>query len=302
MNAEELGFPLIPIELEHRATLTEFFGRYPQPLSDYTFASLCAWSPISGYRWGLVAEDLLFVSSAPGAGAVREFLQPIGNFHVSVQQTVLRRARELSAPLVIGGVSEDFLRRHTEFAAHFEITPQRDRANYVYAAEDLACLAGRRYAKKRNHLAQAAELGWTAEPLGPRHLAECLEIADDIAIKRTEGGVTLQDETRALERALHLFGPLQLRGLLVRVGPRPAAFSIFDRLGPSTMVVLFERAVRSLHGMYQVINRETARVMLAEGAALINREDDLGDPGLRGAKLSYYPIRLEMAYRLTYRG
>jgi uncharacterized protein len=64
---------------------------------------------------------------------------------------------------------------------------------------------------------------------------------------------------------------------------------------------LFERARRSVKGLYQVINRETARVIAAQGFALINREEDLGDPGLRQAKLSYHPSRLEMKHTLTLR-
>ena len=89
--------------------------------------------------------------------------------------------------------------------------------------------------------------------------------------------------------------------MLVRVAGRPAAFSIFDRLGPSAAVVLFERARRSEKGLYQVINQETARVIAARGFTVINREEDLGDAGLRQAKLSYYPAALEMKHTLTLR-
>jgi hypothetical protein len=62
------------------------------------------------------------------------------------------------------------------------------------------------------------------------------------------------------------FGPLGLQGLLVRVDGRPSAFSIFDRLNATTAVVLFERARRGAQGLYQVINRETARLIAAQRA------------------------------------
>ena len=80
---------------------------------------------------------------------------------------------------------------------------------------------------------------------------------------------------------------------------RSSAFSIFDRLGPSTAVVYFERALRSRKGLYQVVNQETARVLVRQGYDFINREEDLGDPGLRQAKESYSPLRLELAYTMT---
>jgi uncharacterized protein len=72
-------------------------------------------------------------------------------------------------------------------------------------------------------------------------------------------------------------------------------------LGPSTAVVLFERARRSEKGLYQVINQETARAIAAHGFTVINREEDLGDAGLRQAKLSYHPTALEMKHTLTLR-
>ena len=66
-------------------------------------------------------------------------------------------------------------------------------------------------------------------------------------------------------------------------------------------MVHFERALRTHKGLYQVVNQETAKVMLAEGFRFINREEDLGDPGLRKAKLSYQPVRIEKAFTLTFR-
>ena len=179
----------------------------------------------------------------------------------------------------------------------------RDSANYVYDAADLATLAGRRFSGKRNLIAQASRLhSWSVEPLDPGRADQCLGVADDIAAGRTtEAAVTLEQETQALECALSFFAPLGLQGLVLRVAGRPAAFSIFDRLNPTTAVVLFERARRDQKGLYQVINRETARVIQASGYSLINREEDLGDPGLRKAKLSYQPTRLEMKYTLTLR-
>ena len=48
-------------------------------------------------------------------------------------------------------------------------------------------------------------------------------------------------------------------------------------------------------GAYNIINREMARNVCA-GFDLINREDDVGDEGLRAAKLSYNPDIIEPKY------
>jgi uncharacterized protein len=303
MDTGFLGLPFAPVEIGHRARIADILARHPQPLSDYTFASLLAWAPAFRYLHAVVPPDTLLVCAAPDDGRPARLLQPVGLFPEDLKETLVRGARELPVPLRIESVSAEFLERNAAFAGHFDVVEDRDGANYVYAASDLAELAGRRYAKRRNLLAQAGKLySWSAEPLRPEHVAECLVIGDDIARHRcADSSVTLEQETVALESALRHFAPLGLQGLLVRVDGEPSAFSIFDRLGPSTAVVLFERALRSRKGLYQVINRDTARAIAQQGFTLINREEDLGDPGLRRAKLAYFPVRLESKHTLTLR-
>jgi hypothetical protein len=304
MPTDFLGRRFSPLRLEDRPRLTGILARHPQPLSDYCFASLLAWAPVYGHRYAIVEPDTLLVSSAFGAERAPSLLQPVGPFPGAVQAALLARARELPEPLRIESVSEAFLEGHAAFARHFGIAPVRDGANYVYAAADLAELPGRRYAGKRNLIAQASrQHSWTVEPLDAVRAGACLEFSEDIASRRTtEAAVTLEQEQEALASALRDFGPLGLQGLLVRVDGRPSAFSLFDRLDATTAVVLFERARRDVKGLYQVINRETARLIASQGLTRINREEDLGDPGLRKAKLSYHPSRLEMKHTLTFRG
>ena len=280
--------------------MDDFLARHPQPLSDYSSASLCVWSSVFHYHYAVAQPDTLLICAQVDPDPQPRLLQPLGQFSEPLQETLLSHARKLPTPLVIESVSAEFLARHPTFAAHFHVVANRDSANYVYRTEDLAALAGSPYAKKRNLVQQATRLyAWRIEPLGPQHSQECLEVGDDIAAKRTT--LTLQQESQALTTAIRDFAALGLRGLLLRIDDRPAAFSIYDRLNPTTALVLFERALRDKKGLYQVINQETARAIAAQGLTFINREEDLGDPGLRRAKLSYDPVRLEAKHTLTLR-
>ena len=295
-----LGFPFAPIEIERRALVTDFLARHPQPMSDYGVAALCVWSPVFHYHYAVAEPDTLLLYARVAPDPQPRLLQPLGQFSETLQETLLAHARKLPKPLVIESVSAEFLARHPAFVARFHVVANRDGANYVYRTEDLAALAGSPYAKKRNLVQQATRLyAWRIEPLGPQHSQECLEVGDDIAAKRTT--LTLQQESQALAAAIRDFAALGLRGLLLRIDDRPAAFSIYDRLNPTTALVLFERALRDKKGLYQVINQETARAIAAQGLTFINREEDLGDPGLRRAKLSYHPVRLEAKHTLTLR-
>ena len=109
----------------------------------------------------------------------------------------------------------------------------------------------------------------------------------------------LKRELAALECTLRHFDDFGQQGLLVTVNSRPVAFSIYEAISPTTVAIHFERALRSYKGLYQVINCETAKVILRQGFEHINREEDLGDVGLRDAKMSYHPIEIVPAYELT---
>jgi hypothetical protein len=53
-------------------------------------------------------------------------------------------------------------------------------------------------------------------------------------------------------------------------------------------VIHFEKGSPDFDGIYKAINMETAQ-RLRQQVTFIDREEDLGIPGLRQAKLSYQP-------------
>ena len=79
-----------------------------------------------------------------------------------------------------------------------------------------------------------------------------------------------------------------------------AAFSIGEPLTKDTIVVHVEKAFTSIHGAYNIINQQFA-LHETEGYTYINREEDMGESGLRKAKESYYPVRLVEKYKIFLR-
>jgi hypothetical protein len=301
MQSSFLGWEFRPIELNQRELLSGFLARHPQPLSGYTFATLATWHSIFDYGWVFAEEEALLVSCILEPDRRRHLMQPVGPLSGAVQNKLIQGAELLPYPLRIVGVSDHFLRATPAFIERFNCFEDHAASNYVYLADSLARLPGRKYAKKRNLLAQAEGLySWTSEPLAPSNVDGCFGVLNSIQDEeQPEIDTNLQQELAALEYTLLLFAELGQEGLLLRVGGRPVAFSIYEAISPSTVAVHFERALRSYKGLYQVINWETARVIVRQGFEFINREEDLGSPGLRDAKRSYNPIQLIPAYELT---
>jgi hypothetical protein len=84
---------------------------------------------------------------------------------------------------------------------------------------------------------------------------------------------------------------LGLQGGVLKVDGKVIAFTIGEPLTEDTFVVHFEKAYADIQGAYPMINREFVRNCM-QGFTYVNREEYLGLPGLRKAKMSYYPDQM----------
>lgn len=296
-----LGLAFETFDLSQAKELAAFLGAYPQPLSGYTVGMLAAWDSVFHYEWARVAPEGLVISCTVDPEPNRHLIQPVGKVSEEVLQQLADGASKLPYALKIYGCSQQFLDAHPAFAARFDVAEETLADNYLYRVEDLATLAGRKYSAKRNHISQAArEYRWEARALSEADADACVALAREL-FKESTPSESFRRDLVACEMALRHLDKLGLRGTVMLVDGKIVAFAVWERLEGKTAVVHFERALRSRKGLYQVLNQETAKVMQAEGFELVNREEDLGDEGLRKAKLSYHPVRLEKAFTLTTR-
>ena len=66
------------------------------------------------------------------------------------------------------------------------------------------------------------------------------------------------------------------------------AYTIAEPLTDDMILIHYEKANAEYKGAYQAINRMFLETVAGEFGS-VNREQDLGDDGLRKAKLSYHP-------------
>jgi hypothetical protein len=302
MSSSFLGYEFSPIELHQHRHLSSFLGQHPQPLSGFTFATLAAWHSIFQYGWVFAEATTLLISCILEPDRRSHLMQPVGPLAAPLQSKLLREAESLPYPLRIVGVSENFIREHASFVERFNAFEDQTASNYLYLADHLAKLPGRKFASKRNLLAQAAGLyNWAPELLAGAGIEACFEVLKSLEEEQPKVDANLQQELAALDYTLCHFDELGQQGVLLNVNGRPVAFSIYEPISPTTVAIHFERALRNYKGLYQVINWETARVIAGQGYEFINREEDLGSPGLRDAKRSYNPVKLIPACELIFK-
>jgi hypothetical protein len=186
-----------------------------------------------------------------------------------------------------------------EGASDLLIEPTRDQFDYVYKTEDLINLAGRKYHSKRNHINKfRRSYAFDYVPLRDQHLNACLELADSwCEWRRCEEDMNLIGEWDAVREALTHFQDLEISGGAILMEDRVKAFALGERLNETTATVHIEKADPSIPGLYALINQQFCESDW-NNVDFVNREQDLGEPGLRKAKLSYYPDHLVEKFRI----
>lgn len=176
----------------------------------------------------------------------------------------------------------------------YHTVEDRDNFDYLYRRQDLAELGGRDYHKKRNLIkAFVNSHNYAARPLREEYLDDALGIVDEWQAQTGQSG-----DVNAAREALNHIDELQLCGGIYYVGTRPVAFVLGEELaGSASYAIHFEKAVSGYKGLYQFINQSFASI-LPDNYETINREQDLGNPGLRKAKLSYKPSGFVEKFRV----
>lgn len=289
--------PFKPLALADRATLHEWLWRFQPETSELTFTNLFIWRQYFGWEWTCDGDWLWLVTAsreyalppigpAPRAEPARRLLH-----HLRDERGFRPRLERVDAALA------------SELAGTPEVViePTRNQFDYVYRTEALATLAGRKYSAKRNQLNRLQREYPAARylPLTPQLTPACQELAGRwCEFRRCDEDGSLLGEWEAVQEALAHFEALQLQGGVIELAGQIVAFAVGEPLNAQTAVIHIEKADPTITGLYVLINQQFVAQAWA-AFPFINREQDLGDEGLRQAKLSYNPDRLVEKFRIS---
>ena len=269
--------------------------------ADYAPANLYCWNDTYHQTIAYVGDHALIRITEDEIKF--RYLFPIGKGDPTpAVEALFREAERMGQPLSLIGVTEEQLATLPEaLRTRFAVSESRDFADYIYTAESLATLSGKKLHGKRNHInAFSAAHAWQVHPLTPADFPACRAI---LAAWKEAAESSSASESAAVLHALEAFDELSLHGALLTVGDEAVAFTVGEMLGDDTLCVHFEKTLPTWRGAYPVINREFVRMMREKHPALafVNREDDMGLPNLRAAKLSYRPHALLRKFTLRAR-
>jgi len=296
-----------PVTLSDFNALKPYFDRQPHELCSYLLPSIIAWRGESFEAFQSLFDDELILSAR--VKDHRCLFLPIAPLDRLAPHWLLDLSREAGISTFFP-VPDHYLKHYgkKQVAALFHIEETPKHSDYVYRMEDLADLKGNKYSKKRNLINQFERkyLGdgrVTVAPITPADTEECLEFLEEWCLSNNCDGEERDDLACEKEAAKYTLKHLETfgsQGLLLRIDGEICAFGIGARLTQDMGVLNFEKAFSDIKGLYQYFDRECAR-RLFSGFQYINKENDMGEPGLRKAKKSYHPDRIVKAFQLVVR-
>jgi hypothetical protein len=280
-----------PLAISDKPRFDGIFEELQPCVSEMTFAGLYLFRTAHDYTLSLVGDSVVVLGK--GYDGTCYCLTPLGGGNAQAACDML-----LGAGLELYGVEDAYAARFLKNVA-CEMVEDRDSFDYLYLREELATLPGNRFHKKKNRINYfAARHGHEVQTFSAQHLCGCLQLLDEWGrVAEVEGNRSFGLEMDATTEALAQADVLGLEGVVVTVEGSVRAFAVGERLNRETAVCHFEKADHFMEGLSQLVNREFARLLFTD-CRYVNREQDLGEPGLRNAKLSYHPLELVKKFRV----
>lgn len=266
--------------------------------SDYSFTNLWGWAEEYGMEWSRTKNLFWLRRTKPTV----QYWAPVGNWD-AVDWSACDTFLSIKPDTEFIRVPEEIMKRWVAaLGDRIAVEEDRDQWDYLYNAAELATLSGRKYQKKKNHLNAFKRLfTWSYHPMTADCVEQVLQLQKEWRNSpEHEGMPALEAEDRAVVRVLEQWDTIpNLHGGTLYVDNKMIAYTVGEELTKDTLVVHFEKALISYRGAYQAINMLFAEDAGA-GFQYLNREQDLGEEGLRHAKMSYNPVDWEKKYRVRF--
>lgn len=296
-----LGFK--QLQLSDKPILNRYLNVIPNRNSDTSFTNLYMWRRSFAVRWAVIEDHLII---EPDVFEGRYILPPYGRENDDEQFTkailaMAKSYREDEQAFVIRGATErEKARIRRLLPGRFVFYEAENINDYVYLGENLRELKGRKYSKKRNHL-NAFLKNWPDyqyETVNANMVPEVFSFIERWMGERNQADEitdSLLAEREAIFDALQHFEELDYAAGIIRIDGEIVAFTMGELVAPDTVVIHIEKADAAYRGLYVAINKLYLQHEWPT-VKYVNREEDMGVPGLRKAKQSYYPIGMIHKY------
>ncbi|MHA2397397.1 MAG: DUF2156 domain-containing protein [Promethearchaeota archaeon] len=290
------------IELSDKPLFDKYFKNYPPEISEFSFTNLFMWRNSYKFLYVEYNEHLILFSreslgkytlNLPKESSSLFLLPPIGPNPVSLMIQIFQDFQGVEFHRVPEEFKEGIIKSEQFPSLNLEIVEDRNNWDYIYEVENLKTLPGNRYRQNRRWLNKFLEnYQFDFQLISEEVIEKVKKLQVEWWLKRGgEEDTALEEEQKAIYEALDNFTELNFKGALLCIDDTCAAYTFGEMLSPDTLVIHIEKAHKEFEGAYQAINNLFVK-NCCEDVLYVNREQDLGIPGLRRAKESYKPLHM----------
>lgn len=291
------------ITMESLPEISRILHRYSSSRTcDYTVGGIFMWVDFFDYRFCIYGNTLFICGDLENRPGVKAFSLPVGEMPIENAINLLREyCSENGMKLRFSAIPEDRLSDFRCFGLK-DTEELTEWADYLYEAESLARLAGKKLSKKRNHFNRfiADNPGYSVSDIRDcdrKELKAAYTSWTDISDLTSPSAV---EEHNQVYTILENPDAYPFEGIVLRDGKgRIAAFTVGEVIG-DTLYVHIEKIDKETAGAGETVSKLFADRIVTEHpeTIYINREEDTGDEGLRQSKLSYHPVMLLRKYNI----
>ncbi len=291
-----------PIEIGDKGTFDGFFKKYPPEISEHTFTNLYMWRNYYHFSWRVVDNCLILLSHKDPARTI--MFPPVGEGIPHVLPSLLAQFKEQGKPVECHRVPETMVQSIKQSGLAADIIDDRDNWDYVHSRRDLEALEGPKFADFRKKLSRFnRDHAVEYKKLDASTVGKCLEMQEewcDLKACKEHPGVSVEND--AIMDLFEQWEVLGISGCVILEDQRIIGYTLGEWLNPTTIVCHVEKAnpKPSYFGAYQAMARSFAQ-HCSKNFEYINREQDLGEPGLRRAKEAYNPVHMVKKFKVLFK-
>jgi hypothetical protein len=286
-----------PITLEDRDIFRAAEKACPLTTSDVNFTNMIIWNDYYHITWTEYGGCLALLARPEGQEPFA--LPPLGLGDQLAATEYL--FSQLDKPR-LSRAPESLVQVIAKERPNWTILPDPDNDDYVYLAEKLINLSGRRMHQKKNHYNYFKQnYSYELVDVTLDLIPELIAVEDLWLTAKTEkiGEEShLIMEKRAVHICLDKIEELSLKGLAIRVEGRIEAFTLGEPLNEDTALIHVEKGNPAIRGIYVALLSEFCSRYFST-LTYVNREQDLGLPGLKFSKESLKPHHMAKKFVVT---
>ena len=289
-----------PLSISDIETVAPFFSLLKSRTCDYTVGGMFMWRDY--YHIEFAISNGIFFSRLFDEDRRPHYNMPIGPDIVAGINEIVKFEKQFCSIVRFCTVPEEYIDCFNSTELINETTEQDMYFDYLYSAKDLVELRGKKFSGQRNQISQFKRNNdnWSFIDISDVDIKDVISfflssyhIAEDASDYEVEENAKVLEVLNNLDQ-YNMFGGVLYSGCSI------VGFSLGE-IQNDTLFAHIEKADRNCKGAYQMLVNQFSTRFATGKVEFINREEDMGDPGLRISKQSYHPITQLKKYSVEVR-